>query len=62
VVTGSAGPVGGIQKSFPHAAMYYSNGTIGGATMLEVKGNKLTLKWICADGVIRDQFTMVKEK
>jgi 3',5'-cyclic AMP phosphodiesterase CpdA len=62
VVTGSAGPVGGIQKSFPHAAMYYSNGTIGGSTMLEVKGNKLTLKWICADGVIRDQFSMLKEK
>lgn len=62
VVTGSAGPVGGIQKSFPHAAMYYSNGTIGGATMLEVQGNKLEVKWICADGVIRDHFTMMKRK
>lgn len=62
VVTGSSGPVGGIQKSFPHAAMYYSNGTIGGATMLEVQGNKLEVKWICADGLIRDHFTMQKNK
>ena len=60
VVTGSAGPVGGIQKSFPHAAMYYSNGSIGGATMLEVQGSKLEIKWICADGVIRDHFTILK--
>ena len=62
VVTGSAGPVGGIQKSFPHAAMYYSNGSIGGASLLEVQGNKLELKWICADGVIRDHFTIIKSK
>ena len=62
IVTGSAGPVGGIQKSFPHAAMYYSNGTIGGATILEVKGSQLDVKWICSDGVIRDHFTMQKNR
>ncbi|MGY0036156.1 hypothetical protein [Pedobacter sp. NJ-S-72] len=27
---------------------------------LEVEGNRLDLKWVCADGEIRDQFTIVK--
>jgi hypothetical protein len=41
--------------------MQYSNATEGGASLLEVQGNRLDLKWICADGVIRDHFTMMKE-
>ncbi len=28
--------------------------------MLEVNANRLDLKWVCADGVIRDRFTMMK--
>jgi len=32
----------------------------GGSCILEVQGNRLELKWICADGVIRDRFTMMK--
>ena len=28
--------------------------------MLEVNANRLDLKWVCADGVVRDQFTMMK--
>ncbi|MEN0052839.1 MAG: metallophosphoesterase, partial [Mucilaginibacter sp.] len=61
VVAGSAGAQGGHKATWPHDAMYYSNNEIGGAVMLEVQGNKLDLKWICADGQIRDHFTMMKD-
>ena len=61
VVSGSAGKLGGEQTTFPHNAMYYSDDTHGGASILEVNGNRLDFKWICADGVIRDHFTMLKK-
>jgi hypothetical protein len=61
VVSGSSGKLGGMQKIFPHKAMYFSDATHGGVSYIEVTGNKLSFKWICADGVIRDQFTMVKK-
>jgi hypothetical protein len=61
VVSGSAGQLGGQQGTFPHNAMYYSDATNGGAMILEVKGNRLDAKWVCADGVIRDHFTMMKD-
>ena len=61
VVSGSAGKLGGIQPGYPHNAMQYANATNGGASMLEIQGNRLDLKWICADGVIRDKFTIMKE-
>lgn len=60
VVTGSAGKLGGMQPGFPHNAMYYSDAIHGGASMLEVNGDRLDFKWICADGVIRDRFTIIK--
>jgi hypothetical protein len=60
VVAGSAGQLGGTQSSFPHAAMYYSNATNGGSLALTVEANRLDAKWVCADGVVRDQFTMEK--
>ncbi|MES2655144.1 MAG: metallophosphoesterase [Bacteroidota bacterium] len=61
VVSGSAGQLGGTQGSqFPHSALPFSNAIYGGAMMLEVQNNRLDAKWICSDGVIRDQFTMVK--
>lgn len=61
VVSGSAGAQGGAKATYPHNAMFYSNNQVGGAVMLEVTGNMLNLKWICADGAIRDNFTMMKE-
>lgn len=61
VVSGSAGKLGGKQKAFPHNATVYANADNGGASFLEVQGNRLDLKWICADGGIRDQFTMMKD-
>lgn len=60
VVSGSAGKLGGKQTAFPHNATFYANADNGGASFLEVQGNRLNLKWICADGVIRDSFTMMK--
>ncbi len=61
VVSGSAGKLGGRQTTYPHHAMYFADETHGGASMLEINGNRLDFKWICADGVIRDQFTMLKK-
>lgn len=61
VVSGSAGQLGGSQAGYPHNAMAaYSNATNGGAMVLEVEGNRLDAKWICADGTIRDKFTLMK--
>jgi acid phosphatase type 7 len=62
IVTGSAGKLGGEQPTFPHNAMYFSDATHGGASILEINGNRLDFKWICADGVIRDHFTMMKKE
>ena len=61
LVSGSAGQLGGQQTTFPHDALPYSDATHGGAGMLEVQGPRLDWKWICADGEIRDHFTMMKK-
>lgn len=61
VVAGSAGQLGGQQSTYPHNAMYTSNVTNGGSLVLEIEGNRLDAKWLCADGVIRDKFTIMKE-
>ncbi len=61
VVSGSAGKLGGEQTTFPHNAMYFSDASHGGASMLEINGNRLDFTWICADGVIRDHFAMIKK-
>jgi 3',5'-cyclic AMP phosphodiesterase CpdA len=61
VVSGSAGKLGGKQAEFPHNAMYFSDADHGGACMLDVQDNRLELKWVCADGQIRDQFTILKK-
>jgi hypothetical protein len=60
VVSGTSAYVGKAAYEFPHPAMYYSNDSVAGAAMLEVQENRLDFKWICSDGVIRDQFTMMK--
>lgn len=61
VVTGSAGQLGGQQVGFPMAAMKYSNSLIGGSLLLQVRDNRLDAKWICSDGPVRDQFTIMKK-
>lgn len=61
IVSGSAGQLGGKQASFPHDALPFADADHGGAGMLEIRGNRLDWKWICADGRIRDHFTYLKD-
>ncbi len=65
VVAGSAGQSGGIQPSglYPHPALpfEYTSNTIGGSLMLEFEDNRLDAKMIGADGLIKDQFTIMKD-
>jgi hypothetical protein len=61
VVSGSAGQLGGTQGAFPHNAMHYSNATNGGSFIMDIKDNRLDATWLCADGVVRDKFTMYKD-
>lgn len=60
-VVGSAGQVGGSTTGYPHNAMYYSNITEGGALFFEVEANRMNAKWIGSDGLVRDNFTIMKE-
>lgn len=59
-VVGTSGKVSGSSTGYPHNAMYYSNITNGGALVIEIEKNRLDAKWVCADGVIRDNFSMMK--
>lgn len=59
-VIGSSGQLGGTSSGYPHNAMYYSNAANVGALYLEVTNNQLVSKWIGGDGVIRDNFTIIK--
>jgi 3',5'-cyclic AMP phosphodiesterase CpdA len=65
VVAGSAGQSGGIQPSglYPHPALpfEYTNDNIGGSLMLEFEDNRLDAKMVGADGIIKDQFTIMKD-
>ncbi|MBC7861769.1 MAG: metallophosphoesterase family protein, partial [Bacteroidia bacterium] len=61
VVSGSSGKLSSTQSSWPHNALPYADETNGGSMVLEIEGNRLDAKWVCDDGVIRDQFTIIKE-
>jgi len=61
VVAGSSGQLGGQAAGWPHNAMYYSNNAQGGGLIIDVNANRLDVKWLCNDGIVRDQFTMMKE-
>ena len=61
VVAGSAGKVGGRQSTYPHNAMVYSNVNRGGVFFFEIENNRLDAKWINADGMTRDRFTIMKD-
>ncbi len=60
VVSGTSAYVGKADYEFPLPFMQYSDDSLAGAAILEVEENRLDFKWICADGIIRDQFTMMK--
>ncbi|MFN3852262.1 MAG: metallophosphoesterase [Spirosomataceae bacterium] len=61
VVAGSAGWATSTQTSYPHDAMYYSNTLSGGSLYLEIESNRLDAKWIAEDGLVKDQFTIMKD-
>ncbi len=60
VVAGSSSKLGSPQASYPHDAMYYSNMIDGGSLIVDVDANRLDVTFLCADGVVRDNFTMFK--
>jgi hypothetical protein len=62
IVSGSGGQVGGQAHGYPLKAATFYNNTVGGSLLMDFEDNRLNAKWICADGLVRDQFSIVKEK
>jgi len=62
IVSGSGGQLGGQEEGYPLKAATYYNNTVGGSLILDFNDNKLDAKWICADGLVRDAFSITKEK
>ncbi len=64
VVSGSFGrlePVLALRLNDPpHPAHYYSNLVTGGSLALKIENNRLDCDWLCADGQVRDRFTLFK--
>jgi hypothetical protein len=62
VVNGSGGALGPQQPDYPLPAMVAgTKGTAGGSMILDVSDNRIDAQFIAADGVIQDQFTIMKE-
>jgi hypothetical protein len=59
-VCGSSGWVTTTQSTYPHDAMYYSNTLKGMAAFIEVDSNRLDLKFIGEDSLVKDRFTIFK--
>jgi hypothetical protein len=62
IVSGSGGQVGGQADGYPLRAATYYNTTVGGSLLMDFNDNRLDAKWICADGQVRDQFSITKVK
>lgn len=59
-VVGSAGRLDWNGSHEVHPSSIYSNISIGGSLFLTVNGNRLDGRWICADNVERDHFSVFK--
>lgn len=59
IVTGSAGRNNGNDGP-PHPAMPFKNHRDGGSAVIEIEDNRLDMKFLCFDGIVRDQFTIFK--
>ncbi|WP_435354182.1 metallophosphoesterase [Emticicia sp. SJ17W-69] len=59
-VVGSAGRLDWNGDTEPHPTSVYSNYTIGGSLLLTIDNNRLDARWVCADGVVRDNFSIFK--
>lgn len=60
MVIGSAGRLDWNGRPDAHPASVYSNIDMGGSLLLDIQENRLDGQWVCADGLIRDKFTMFK--
>jgi hypothetical protein len=60
VVSGSSGADGGVQSGYPHNAFPFSQDD-GGMFYFEIDNNRLDAKFIRRDGVIADQFSVLKD-
>lgn len=64
IVAGTFGrlePILALRLNDPaHPSSYYSNLITGGSLTLKIEDNRLDCEWLCADGVVRDRFTMFK--
>lgn len=60
MVVGSAGRLDWNGRPDAHPASVYSNIDMGGSLLLDIQENRLDGQWVCADGLIRDKFTMFK--
>lgn len=61
VVNGVGASNSGAQASYPHDAMVYSNNVNAGSLYLEIEGNRLDAKFITENGMVKDQFTILKD-
>jgi acid phosphatase type 7 len=59
-VSGSASRWGYVSPGYPHSAMRFSNSEVPGASLIEVKENRLDLKFISTKGEIIDKYTLFK--
>jgi acid phosphatase type 7 len=59
-VSGSSSRWGFVSGGYPHNAMVYSNSEEPGASLIEVNGNRLDLKFINIKGDILDKYTLFK--
>jgi hypothetical protein len=60
LVAGVGGWVGGTSEGYPHNAMHYSSSTETGAIILSVENNKLDSKFLSSQGVVLDNFVIMK--
>ncbi|MBP6386448.1 MAG: metallophosphoesterase [Pseudarcicella sp.] len=60
VVAGSGGAYGYARNNYPHNAMYTSYLEKGGSLYLEIEDNRLDAKFINEDGLVFDQFSIMK--
>jgi len=59
-VVGSAGRLDWNGDPNPHPSSVYSNISIGGSLLFTINDNRLDARWVAADGVILDNFTVFK--
>jgi acid phosphatase type 7 len=60
VVAGSGGQMDSDLKGSPLPEAVYSNNQVGGSVLLDFSQHRIDVQWICADGQVRDKFSIVK--